>query len=708
MVWIYDQFNDRWIERGKDPHVPVSPKAPVAAFVYSAQNLVVTLDGTHSYDPDGTIIDWAWAFGDGAVGAGPSLTHTYGQAGSYGVTLTVTDNSGFKNTYAQTITVTAPVVTNQKPTASFTYTQASDGNWQRLDADASASKDSDGNIVKYHWDFGQSTFDSTVPSAPNYIYNAAGKYTVVLTVTDDDGATASVSQIITVTAPAANQPPKVSFTSSVSGAAVTLAITATDSDGYITLLDTDWGDGTAHTQSTGTATVNPFGAPAHTYASSGPFQVKVTATDNNNVTSSASATVSPVVSGGGGGGGATGTASKSPWTTGTVDEGLPSNVPIYKARTLQPSGTLELQTMINALPAAGIIDISGQVVNISSFSNANASGASGAKWRGLIGGISNGAFDNQLLIGDKVMAASIVSSIQAQQTAYTTSAYAAIRMANGTPPFFWMGVHTIGADQGQITESSSAQVSPIPARYKGLDFDTSGVGSILQNSLFEGINSASGSRPPWEVGALDFRRSTSQIMRRVEVSGIIPVGSKSRPNASTADPYNRGWKRSGGIQFNADKSPFLIDVSLHDALVSGLTFSIASTGNNGSNNTENIQATRLYLENNSAYGFACINNEVVLGPVKYDHCTFKSPGSNPHIKIANNSGFGSVAPNIPSNQYQVIEPIWSGGGGGTMFHMAISTAAQTSYPTVIKNGKTLTASTTTGKDPSAYYYVQKV
>lgn len=592
---------------------------------------------------------------------------------------------------------------NLAPTAAFTLTQP---NTMSVLVDGTTSTDPDGQILGWVWDFGDGS-TATGSTPPAHVYAKPGSYSVKLTVSDNlDETDDAVKTVVAVALPApSNEPPTASFTATVAADGVTVTVdgsASTDVDGTIKSYAWTWGDGAS---STG---VKPA---AHAYTTSGSKAIKLVVTDDDGATGTVTKNVTVTVpsTGGGSGGGSTATAVKSPWTLGTVDQGLPSNVAIYKARTLIPSGALELQALINALPASGgVIDISGQEVNISSFGNGSASGAYAAKWQGLIGGITNGQFDNQVLVGDKVMSSAIVAAIAGQQTAYQTSAYAAVRMSGGKQPFIWMGVHMIGADQGQVAEGSRAQVTPVPARYKGVDFNLSGTAAIIQNSLFEGVNSASGSVPPWEVGALDFRRSTGQILRRVEVSGILPIGSKSRPNASTADPYNRGWKRSGGIQFNADKSPILEDVSLHDALVSGLTFSIAGSGNNGSNNTENIKGTRLYLENNSAYGFACINNEVVLGPIAYDRCVFRSPGANPHIKIANNSSFGSVAPNIPTDQYVVNEPTWSGGGGGGMFHMAISTAAQTSYPKVVVGGKTLTASTTTGKDPSQYYYVQKV
>ncbi len=54
----------------------------------------VTLDGTGSVDSDGSIASYGWNFGDGASATGATVSHTYGAAGSYTATLTVTDNNG--------------------------------------------------------------------------------------------------------------------------------------------------------------------------------------------------------------------------------------------------------------------------------------------------------------------------------------------------------------------------------------------------------------------------------------------------------------------------------------------------------------------------------------------------------------------------------------------------------------------------------------
>ncbi|MBX9244947.1 PKD domain-containing protein [Actinotalea ferrariae] len=87
---------------------PPADQPPVAAFVAQAQDLGVTLDGTSSSDPDGTVTAWSWDLGDGAVKTGATVTHTYGAAGTYPVRLTVTDDDGLTATTVQDVTVTAP------------------------------------------------------------------------------------------------------------------------------------------------------------------------------------------------------------------------------------------------------------------------------------------------------------------------------------------------------------------------------------------------------------------------------------------------------------------------------------------------------------------------------------------------------------------------------------------------------------------------
>ncbi len=70
--------------------------------------LSVTLDGGTSNDPDGTIVSWDWDFGDGETDAGATVTHVFQTAGSFTVTLIVTDDAGATATASADVTVTEP------------------------------------------------------------------------------------------------------------------------------------------------------------------------------------------------------------------------------------------------------------------------------------------------------------------------------------------------------------------------------------------------------------------------------------------------------------------------------------------------------------------------------------------------------------------------------------------------------------------------
>ncbi len=77
-----------------------------AAFIGQA----VEFNGSASYDPEGPIASYAWSFGDGGNDAGVKVSHSYAAAGTYTVTLMVTDNDGIAVEDIAIVTITeAPV-----------------------------------------------------------------------------------------------------------------------------------------------------------------------------------------------------------------------------------------------------------------------------------------------------------------------------------------------------------------------------------------------------------------------------------------------------------------------------------------------------------------------------------------------------------------------------------------------------------------------
>jgi len=97
------------------------------------------------------------------------------------------------------LSVTAPGATpaNVAPTAAFTSSAAN----LALSVDGSTSTDADGTIASYAWDFGDGSTGTGRTASRTYA--AAGTYAVKLTVTDNAGATGTVTKSVTVTATAA-------------------------------------------------------------------------------------------------------------------------------------------------------------------------------------------------------------------------------------------------------------------------------------------------------------------------------------------------------------------------------------------------------------------------------------------------------------------------------------------------------------------------
>ncbi|WP_342372829.1 PKD domain-containing protein [Propioniciclava soli] len=247
-----------------DPTPAPANVAPVAVFTPSVTGLSVAVDGSASSDSDGSIVSYAWDFGDGALGTGATVSHAYAAAGTFQVKLTVTDDRGGVHSVTKPVTVVAPPA-NVAPVAVFTPSVTG----LSVAVDGSASSDSDGSIVSYAWDFGDGALGTG--ATVSHAYAAAGTFQVKLTVTDDRGGVHSVTKPVTVVAPPANVAPVAVFTPSVTGLSVAVDGSASsDSDGSIVSYAWDFGDGALGTGAT----------VSHAYAAAGTFQVKLTVTDD--------------------------------------------------------------------------------------------------------------------------------------------------------------------------------------------------------------------------------------------------------------------------------------------------------------------------------------------------------------------------------------------------------------------------------------------
>lgn len=155
-------------------------------------------------DIDGTVSSYEWDFdGDGVYdqdsGSNPSATYAYQSAGTYSARVRVKDNGGaVVVSDVQTVSVESAV--NKPPVVvSILGTLSQSGSTTAITFNVSAS-DPNGVIVKFEWDFdGNGTVDATTTTAPAlYTYSAPGTYSPVVTVTDNQGATATAATTVSV------------------------------------------------------------------------------------------------------------------------------------------------------------------------------------------------------------------------------------------------------------------------------------------------------------------------------------------------------------------------------------------------------------------------------------------------------------------------------------------------------------------------------
>lgn len=256
---------------GGDSNGP-SNSAPTAAFTVACSNLDCTFtDG--STDADGTVSARSWDFGDGQTSTQTSPQHSFGANGTFSVKLTVTDNAGATGSVTKSVTVP-----NLPPSADFTLACTN------LACDfTNISSDADGSVASYAWDFGDPTSaqNSATTKDASHTFSAAGTFPVKLTVTDNGGASGTITTQVTVTAASAGG---VQAGFSVACASLDCTITNTTTGlGTVVTWAWDFGDGqTSNVQ-------NP--APVH-YSVTAPTTLTITlVVTSDGVTSQATKSV---------------------------------------------------------------------------------------------------------------------------------------------------------------------------------------------------------------------------------------------------------------------------------------------------------------------------------------------------------------------------------------------------------------------------------
>lgn len=247
-------------------------KPPMAEFSFSinGQNVAFT---NASSDQDGVITASEWSFGDGQTTSSTHPSHMYSAVGDYSVTLTVTDDNGQTSSKTRTVNVT-----NWSPTAAFTESV----NGRTITFMNTSYDQAGGSISSSSWNFGDG--DTSTDEDPVHTFPTPGNYTVSLQVTDNEGATASVSK--QVTAEPDNIGPTAAFTVSNIGS-LQISVNASgssDPDGSIVSYAWNFGDGGTGSGQSAT----------HTYASAGTYNVTLTVTDDDGATGALTKAANPV------------------------------------------------------------------------------------------------------------------------------------------------------------------------------------------------------------------------------------------------------------------------------------------------------------------------------------------------------------------------------------------------------------------------------
>ena len=157
---------------------------------------VVTFDATAS-NGSGRIVRYDWAFGDGAFGSGAVATHAYAAPGTYSITLVVEDNASLTDSDTQTLRVNAP----PEPALAVNATQSFIGVPLRFDG--SSSRDPDGTIASFAWEFGDGA--NATGATATHAYAAKGTFTATLTVVDNDGRSNATMRVVAIV----NRPPRI-------------------------------------------------------------------------------------------------------------------------------------------------------------------------------------------------------------------------------------------------------------------------------------------------------------------------------------------------------------------------------------------------------------------------------------------------------------------------------------------------------------------
>jgi PKD repeat protein len=175
----------------------IIPTAEAGGPYYEIINIPITLDGTQSFDSDGSIIEYIWDFGDGHIGIGEIVTHEYIREGRYDISLKVIDNNlDFHIDATYVIITDKPNYPPNKPDV----TGASLISINKLQNYEAESTDPDGDDIKYYFNWGDGSLDTETELVSNgtiiqsnHSWKYPGLFQLVVYVEDEKGVKSDIN-----------------------------------------------------------------------------------------------------------------------------------------------------------------------------------------------------------------------------------------------------------------------------------------------------------------------------------------------------------------------------------------------------------------------------------------------------------------------------------------------------------------------------------
>jgi len=260
-----------WTATSTKPSVTIISATPNPA--NTGQQVTVNFGVSNPTAVTSINVNWGDGTTDTLSATAISDTHTYANTGSqtssaFTINVTATNSAGHGSATA------TETVNDRPPAVTISTILPNPATTSQIVTVAFSATDPDGTIASYTVNWGDASASNGLPgtaTSDTHSYSSAGSFTITVTATDNSGSTGTSSKSITVNGPGkttASLSVSCSLNSIASGASTSCTVTVTGSSIYppsgVVTLSTNSTTG-AFTPSTGTCTLNTYGACSVTY-----------------------------------------------------------------------------------------------------------------------------------------------------------------------------------------------------------------------------------------------------------------------------------------------------------------------------------------------------------------------------------------------------------------------------------------------------------